>query len=101
MNVINFIHDTTFDDLPDAIIGEAVRCLIDTLGVAIAGSQTKLSKIIHNHAAEHFGGNTSMLWQDGRRVSAAGAALANAMTIDSIDAHDGHKLTKGHVGCGV
>ena len=23
------------------------------------------------------------------------------MTIDALDAHDGHKLTKGHVGCGV
>ena len=31
-------------------------------------------------------------------MSAAGAALAGGMT---IDAHDGHKLTKGHVGCGV
>jgi len=101
MSVINFIHDTTFDDLPDAIIHEAVRCLIDTLGVAVAGSQTKLSKIIHNHAATQFGGDNASLWQDGRKVSAAGAALANGMTIDSVDAHDGHKLTKGHVGCGV
>ena len=101
MSVISFIHDTTFDDFPDAVIGEAVRCLIDTLGVAVAGSQTKLSRIIHEHAVSQFGGNTSTLWQDGRKVSAAGAALANAMTIDSIDAHDGHKLTKGHVGCGV
>ena len=31
---------------------------------------------------------------------AAGAALANATTIDGFDAHDGHPLTKGHAGCG-
>ena len=101
MSVVGFIHDTHFDDLPDAIVRQAVRCLIDTLGVAVAGSQTPLSKIIHNHAASQFGGNRASLWHDGRKTSAAGAALANAMTIDSIDAHDGHKLTKGHVGCGV
>ena len=33
--------------------------------------------------------------------SPAGAALANGMTIDSFDAHDGHPLTKGHAGCGI
>ncbi len=101
MSAIDFILNTTFDDLPDECINEAIRCLVDTMGVAVGGSQTQLSKIIHNHAARHFGGATSCLWQDSRNVSALGAALANGMTIDSIDAHDGHKLTKGHVGCGV
>jgi 2-methylcitrate dehydratase PrpD len=38
---------------------------------------------------------------DGRRVSPPGAALAGGMTIDSIDAHDGHPLTKGHAGAAV
>lgn len=98
---IDFIHDTNFKNLPDAAIHEAVRCLVDTLGVAVGGSQTKVSAIIHAHALRQFGGNAATLWQDGRRVSAAGAALANAATIDALDAHDGHKLTKGHVGCGV
>ena len=101
MTSLDFIHDTTFDSLPSAAIHEAVRCFIDTLGVAVGGSQTKLSQIIHAHAARQFGGDDSTLWQDGRKVSAVGAALANGMTIDALDAHDGHKLTKGHVGCGV
>ena len=101
MNLQEFIHDTTFDSLPEAALHDAVRCLTDTLGVAIAGSQTALSKIIHTHATRQFGGNAATLWQDGRSASPAGAALANAMTIDALDAHDGHKLTKGHVGCGV
>ena len=100
MTSLDFIHDTTFDSLPSAAIHEAVRCFIDTLGVAVGGSQTKLSQIIHAHAARQFGGDDSTLWQDGRKVSAVGAALANGMTIDALDAHDGHKLTKGHVGCG-
>jgi len=101
MTSLDFIHDTTFESLPSAAIHEAVRCFIDTLGVAVGGSQTKLSQIIHAHAARQFGGDDSTLWQDGRKVSAVGAALANGMTIDALDAHDGHKLTKGHVGCGV
>ncbi|NOZ32653.1 MAG: MmgE/PrpD family protein [Alphaproteobacteria bacterium] len=98
---IEFIHDICFDELPSHVVHEAVRCLADTLGVAAGGSQTSLSRIIREHAAGQFGGDGARLWWDGRQVSAAGAALANGMTIDALDAHDGHKLTKGHVGCGV
>src|SRR5881392_573109 len=35
---------------------------------------------------------------DGRRAGIAGAAFAGATTIDALDAHDGHVLTKGHAG---
>ncbi len=103
-DVTGFIRELKFTDLPDEIVGSAIRALTDTLGVAVAGSQTRLSAIIHNHVAEQFGAGSntpSFLWNDGRPVSPAGAALANGMTIDSVDAHDGQKLTKGHVGCGV
>ncbi|MEM7547262.1 MAG: MmgE/PrpD family protein [Pseudomonadota bacterium] len=101
MTIIDFIHGTRLADLPSDTIDAAIRALVDTLGVAVAGRTTGLSHIIHEHAARQFGGTGATLWQDGRVVSAAGAALANGMTIDAVDAHDGHKLTKGHVGCGT
>jgi 2-methylcitrate dehydratase PrpD len=100
-STIDFIHDTAFGALPPVVVSEAIRCLTDTLGVAAGGSRTQLSRIIRNHAARQFGGGRAAIWWDGRDASPAGAALANAMTIDALDAHDGHKLTKGHVGCGV
>ena len=43
----------------------------------------------------------AQLWLDGREVSPPGAALANGMTIDALDIHDGHPLTKGHAGAAV
>ena len=101
---VEFVHDLKFRDLPAPIVAAAIRALTDTLGVAIAGSTTDLSRIIRNHAAAHFGAGengSAQLWMDGRSVSPPGAALANGMTIDSLDAHDGHKLIKGHVGCGT
>jgi 2-methylcitrate dehydratase PrpD len=99
--VIDFIHDTRFEDLPPEMIQEAVRCLTDTLGVSIGGAQTDMSRIIRNHAVRQFGGTGAHIWWDGRKASPAGAALANGMTIDALDAHDGYKPAKGHVGCGV
>ena len=99
--VISFLHDTTLADIPDDVQSFARRCLLDLVGVAAAGRTTQLSAIIHEHAAQHFGAGTKCapLFFDGRMVSPAGSALALGMTIDSIDAHDGNKFTKGHTGC--
>src|SRR6266496_5767789 len=38
---------------------------------------------------------------DGRRSGLAGAAFAGASTIDALDGHDGHVLTKGHAGAAI
>jgi 2-methylcitrate dehydratase PrpD len=100
-DVISFIHEAKWDDFSPDIKHSAIRALIDTLGVSAAGSQTELSRIICNHVVRHFGGDAASLWWDGRRVSPVGAALANGMTIDSLDAHDGQLLCKGHIGCGL
>lgn len=101
MNPIDFIHHLTWDQLPIAVQNQACRCLLDTLGTAIAGRQTKLSRIVNDFAAMNFPGGESALWQDGRAVTPPGAALANGMTIDALDIHDGYSLVKGHAGAAV
>ena len=101
MEVINFIHDTNWKDFPVKIKHQARRCLLDVLGTGIAGRQTELSQIIHDFAASSFGGTGAYLWMDGREVSPPGAALANGMTIDALDIHDGHPLAKGHAGAAI
>ncbi|MGB0181320.1 MAG: MmgE/PrpD family protein [Candidatus Puniceispirillales bacterium] len=101
MSLASYLHDTQWHDFPDAVRHNACRAIFDTIGVSVAASQTELSSIIRQHAARMFSGNSSSLWWDGRMVSPVGAALANAMTIDALDAHDGQKLTKGHIGCGL
>ncbi len=103
MPALNFIHELSFEYLSDEVVQFSKRCLLDLVGVAAGGSRTDLSRIIRNHVVENFaaGHRSARLLFDGRTVSPAGAALANGMAIDSLDAHDGHKLTKGHVGCGM
>jgi len=99
--VVQFIHETTWNDLPPDVSGQTRRCLLDAIGASIGGRTTDLSRIIHNFAAAVFAGQGAQLWLDGRSVSPPGAALANGMTIDSLDIHDGHCLTKGHAGAAV
>lgn len=100
-HVSHFLHDTNDHDIPAPIRDLARQWLLDLIGVAAGGATTKMSHIIRDHAALLFGGQQAQMLFDGRDVSAAGVALAGGITIDALDAHDGHKLTKGHVGCGV
>ncbi len=101
MEIIEFIHETRWDDLPDHVRAQARRCLLDTLGAALGGRRTELSRIVHDFAATAYGGAGARLWLDGRTVSPPGAALANGMTVDALDIHDGYLPVKGHAGAAV
>lgn len=93
-----FTHALRFDMLPDAVIRDAQRCLLDLLGVAAAGTSTRMSSIAREHALDCFaaGRTPARMLFDGGITSPTGAA-----TIDSFDGHDGHALTKGHAGVTV
>ncbi|MPY83476.1 MAG: MmgE/PrpD family protein [Actinophytocola sp.] len=99
---VDFLHDTRWEDLPADARRHARLRLLDLLAVAAAGSTTSLSRITRDHAHRHMPSpDGPRLLFDGRRASPPGAALANAATIDSVDGHDGHRLTKGHAGAAI
>jgi 2-methylcitrate dehydratase PrpD len=101
MLLTDFAHSLRWQDVPEPVQARTRDFLLDLLGVAAGGIHTRLSQIIRDHAADQFGagGASARMLLDGRRVSPAGAALAGGMVIDAFDAHDGHRLTKGHAGC--
>jgi 2-methylcitrate dehydratase PrpD len=98
--VTDFVAGLRYEDIPDHALHEARRCLLDLAGVAAAGSRTKTGRLLRNFAHSNLaapdGGVRILI--DGRRASPAGAAMAGAAMIDSVDAHDGHRPTKGHAG---
>ena len=98
--IIDFIHQLSYDDLPDDVVRQGGICLLDLLGVAAAGHATRLSRIMADFVCSQYPGEVPLLFSQ-RRASACGAALFGGMLIDSIDAHDGQVLTKGHVGVAV
>lgn len=101
MTAINFIHSLTANDIPAAARKAASRALLDTVGVAAAATLTDNSRIVRDFAATVFpgaGNGSTRLMFDGRAVTLPGAGFGNAGSIDSLDAHDGQKLTKGHIG---
>ena len=98
-----FVRGLTFERLPDDVVASAQRNLLDLIGVAAAGSRTRAAAIASAYAATQLCGrdrNARILF-DGRRSGLAGAAFAGASTIDALDGHDGHVLTKGHAGAAI
>ena len=96
-----FVHDLEFNDLPEDLLALLRRSFLDTMGVAAIGAGTELSDIARRSAMALFGAGTvggTRLLMDGRTCSPAGAAMAGAFTVDSIDAHDGSTPNKGHAG---
>ena len=102
-DIAGFIHTTSFEDLPPDVVSTMQRCCLDVLGVAVAGRTTDLSRITTAHARRYFGAteDPADIMFTGTTASAVGAALAGGMTVDAFDAHDGHRLTKGHAGAAV
>jgi 2-methylcitrate dehydratase PrpD len=102
-DVPTFARTLAFSDLPSGVVRQAQRLLLDLLGVAAAGSRTPAAALARAYAATQLAGtdHVARILFDGARASLAGAAFAGATTIDAIDAHDGHALTKGHAGAAV
>jgi len=99
-----FAAELSFDDLPGPVLSILRRSFVDTMGVAAIGSTTGMARISRAAALSLFGVSDSgpaRMLMDGRAVSPAGAAMAGAFTLDSIDAHDGTSPCKGHAGSAV
>eukprot|EP01062_Namystynia_karyoxenos_P056145 TRINITY_DN47103_c0_g1_i1.p1 TRINITY_DN47103_c0_g1~~TRINITY_DN47103_c0_g1_i1.p1 ORF type:complete len:890 (+),score=269.38 TRINITY_DN47103_c0_g1_i1:73-2670(+) len=96
-----FILDAQFGALPPEVVREVKRALIDVLGVAAGAQLTDLARSAREVAKQLYGGTGGRLWFDRGEVSAAGAALANALTVDALDMHDSAHNAKGHAGAAV
>ena len=97
-HAIHFTLNIRWEDLPASVQHQAKRCLLDTLGAKIAGSQTPAADIMRKTAIAQFGGDQATIMVTGQRVSAAGAALANGFFGNALDIDDGYRNVKGHPG---
>jgi 2-methylcitrate dehydratase PrpD len=99
--IMQFVNELEWSEIPADVKHIAARCTLDLCATLVAGSVTELSHAVRSVAVKSYGGDESTLLLDGRKVSAAGAAMANGMTIDGMDIHDGYRLAKGHAGAAI
>jgi len=96
--VIRFTQELSWEKIPTQVQHQSKRCLLDTLGAAIAGTQTPVGRIMAKIAQTQLRGNEATVLVHGLRASAAGAALANGFAGNALDIDDGYRLVKGHPG---
>lgn len=93
-----FICDTSFEDLSGEVVHRTKLCLLDLIGVGIAGSQRKVATIARSLIPAMGKGEEVTLWGYPGKVPLLTAVLMNAVQGHAIDMDDGHRLANGHPG---
>lgn len=102
--LLAFIHELSYGDVPPAVVAQARRCVVDLIAVHLGGLRTACARSSRAFARTALGatdGAAASLWFDGERIGPPGAAYVNAMTIDALDMHPGYRPAKGHAGVAV
>jgi 2-methylcitrate dehydratase PrpD len=94
----DFILSTSYADFPPAVVHAAKLCLLDLVGVALAGCRQQVTAIAHETVCAAGGEPEATLWGFNRKVPVPAAAMLNAVSGHAIDMDDGHRFANGHPG---
>jgi len=85
-----------YDELPAPVRELAGQCILDYLGVAIAGSQDPLVRILVDEMAETGGSPQSSIIGYSARLPVLSAALVNGSAAHALDYDDVNMAMPGH-----
>lgn len=74
--------------VPDHIRQIVKACVIDTVGVALAGARTPVAGLARHFAARNYPPGRSEIWGTNNRVSALAAAFCNGAAAHALDFDD-------------
>ena len=87
-----------YDEIPEPLLGEIKRLLLDFVGVCISGSQSESGRIASSFAQELGGHPEATIIGTSGRVNAVNAAFANAISSHSIELDDVDEEALYHYG---
>jgi 2-methylcitrate dehydratase PrpD len=80
----DFAHDVTYENLPEDVISDSKRLLLDSIGCALAGVDHPISKIGIDYA-KLFPGKDATVMGTNDKYSLFGASFANGELINALD----------------
>lgn len=80
-----FVADTDYSSLPEDVIAATKQRILDTIGVALAGSDAPGCEGARETILTEGATGTSTLWASGERVGSRGAAFVNGMHAAALD----------------
>lgn len=99
--LVSFVRRLDPGDLSDPVLHQASRCVLDLVGVAIAGTRTSMTEISARFAYDQFGPGKATVIGSRRSLSVTGAAWVNCSAASALDLDDGHRMAMGHPGACV
>lgn len=94
--LVSFVCKTNYDQLPEEAIRRAKDCLLDGLGVMIAGCRHPASELMLNYARDVGGRPKTTIVGSGFKTSANLAALVNGTMCHVMDFDDTNRQLRGH-----
>lgn len=92
----DYVSRRRFDDLTDGEVTVAKQCLLDYLGVTMAGSQEPLVRILRRQQLSEGGHAQASLIGEPQKVTVSQAALINGAAAHAHDYDDVHMAMSGH-----
>lgn len=100
--IISFVRNIQYDDLPGEVVVKAKQCLTDTIGCAFVGLKTTNHARIVTEMVKELGGKPeATIWGEGFKTSTINAAMANGTSCHGLDLDDAHRVAFLHVGVGT
>lgn len=95
--IAQFVTTTKYESLPPALLDRAKAAMLDTIGVAMAGSATEGCSIVQKYL-DGLGcsGGTATVFGTSIRTLARFAALANGAATNTYDFDDTYHLSRTH-----
>lgn len=99
--LVSFVHRLDPANLSERVLHQASRCVLDVVGVAVAGTRTPMTQISARFAYEQFSPGKATVIGSRRPLSVTGAAWINCNAASALDLDDGHRMAMGHPGAVV
>ncbi|WP_123581666.1 MmgE/PrpD family protein [Pseudomonas brassicacearum] len=78
--------DTRFEDLPPALVAQAKRHILDTVGATLAGAASEIAVTVRQTFANENG--QTLVWGTAQYVGAAQAAMLNGIAAHALELDD-------------
>lgn len=92
----SFVARTAYEDLSAEVIDQARLCLLDWLGVTLAGTREELAPVLNGCITELGGKEQATVLGKGIKTSVLFAALANGTMSHVLDYDDVHAASFSH-----
>ena len=99
--VSRFVNALRPEDIPEPALDQAVWCVLDLLGAAMAGFGQPSARAARDFGRGFFPAGPAGVWFTRAGLSEAGAAFCNAAAGSALDLDDGNRSAGGHPGAAL